>query len=67
MGLFTPGSRAKNKRFSYEPRFYNPKKDEQIKRRMRIQAVNRRRRSPVGLIYFALLFAMAVYIYQQLG
>lgn len=67
MSLFTPGRRAKNKRFSYDPRFYNSKKDEKIKRRMRFQAVNKRRRSPLGLIYFALLFAMAMYIYQVMS
>ena len=67
MGLFIPGKRVRNRKFSYEPRFYDPKKDEKLKRRMRIQAHNRRRRSPMGLVYFILLFAMAIYIYQQLG
>jgi len=67
MGLFLPGRRVRNKRFDYEPRFYNPKKDEKLKKRMRIQAFNRRRRSPMGIVYFIILCAMAVYVYQQLG
>ena len=67
MGLFLPGRRVRNKRFDYEPRFYDPKKDEKLKKRMRIQAHNRRRRSPMAIVYFLLLGAMAVYFYQQLG
>ena len=67
MGLFLPGRRVRNKRFDYEPRYYNPKKDEKLKKRMRIQAFNRRRRSPMGIIYFIILCAMAIYVYQQLG
>ncbi|MDA0875432.1 MAG: hypothetical protein O3C45_10290 [Bacteroidetes bacterium] len=67
MGLFIPGRRVRNKRFDYEPRFYDPKKDEKLKQRMRIQARNRRRRSPMGLVYFLLLFGMAVYVYLKLG
>ncbi|MDA0378379.1 MAG: hypothetical protein O2899_02715 [Bacteroidetes bacterium] len=67
MGLFIPGRRVRNKRFDYEPRFYDPKKDEKLKQRMRIQARNRRRRRPMGLVYFLLLFGMAVYVYLKLG
>lgn len=67
MALFIPGRKVKNKRFDYEPRYYNPKKDEKLKQRMRVTALNRRRRSPLGIIYFILLFAMAVYVYQKLG
>ncbi len=67
MGIFLPGRRVRNKKFDYEPRYYNPKKDEKLKKRMRIQAYNRRRRSPLGIIYFLLLFAMAIYVYHQLG
>ena len=67
MGLFLPGRRVRNKKFDYEPRYYNPKKDEKLKKRMRFQAFNRRRRSPMGIIYFIILCAMAIYVYQQLG
>lgn len=67
MGIFLPGRGVRNRKFDYEPRYYNPKKDEKLKKRMRIQAVNRRRRSPLGIVYFILLFAMAIYVYQKLG
>lgn len=67
MGLFIPSRKAKNRRFSYEPRFYDPKKDEDLKRRMRIKSRARRRRNPAGLLYFFALLIFAIYIYQALG
>lgn len=67
MGLLIPSRKAKPRRFSYEPRFYDPKRDENIKRRMRIGSRARRRRSPAGLIYFGALLLFAIYIYQTLG
>lgn len=67
MGLFIPNRRVKHRRFSYEPRFYDPKKEESIKRRMRVGSRARRRRSPLGLLYFAGLLLFAIYIYTALG
>lgn len=67
MGLFIPSRRTKHRRFSYEPRFYNPKKEESLKRRMRIGSRARRRRSPLGLLYFFGLLLFAIYIYATLG
>jgi hypothetical protein len=61
-----PGRRVSHRRFSYEPRFYNPEREEKLKRRIRIQS-HARRRNPAGVIYFVLLLAMAVYIYLKLG
>ena len=66
MGLFIQNRRAKPRRFSYEPRFYDPKKDENLKRRMRIGSRARRRRSPLGLLYFVGLLLFALYIYNAL-
>jgi len=66
MSLFLPGRRVKHRRFTYEPRFYDPKRDEKLKQRIRIQSRARRRR-PAGLIYFVLLLAMAVFVYMKLG
>ncbi len=66
MSLFLPGRRVKHRRFTYEPRFYDPRRDEKLKQRIRIQS-RARRRSPAGLIYFALLLAMAVFVYMKLG
>ena len=67
MGLFIPNRKVKPRRFSYEPRHYDPKKDESLKRRMRIGSRARRRRSPIGLLYFAALLLFAIYIYNALG
>ena len=68
MGLLTPGRRVRPKRFDYEPRFYDPKKEEKLKKRMRVKRLSTaKRRSPAGMIYFVLLCAMAVYVYIQLG
>lgn len=68
MSIFLPRTRAKHRRFSYEPRYYDPKKDEDLRRRMRIKSLSRRkRRNPSGIIVFIILFAMAVFIYMQLG
>ena len=67
MGLFIPDRKVKPRRFSYEPRHYDPTKDESLKRRMRIKSRSRRRRSPVGLLYFLALLLFAIYIYNALG
>ena len=67
MGLFIPGRRVKHRRFSYEPRFYDPKREEGLKRRMRVGSRARRRRSPLGLLYFFGLLLFALYIYTSLS
>jgi len=67
MSIFIGGARARNRRFSYDPRFYNPKRDEDLKRRMRIKSLSRRkRRNPAGIILFIILLAMALYIYNSI-
>lgn len=65
MGLFTPSKRARHRRFSYEPRFYNPEKEERLKRRMRIKS-KVKRRSPAGIVYFLALAMLAIWIYLTL-
>lgn len=67
MGLFLPGRKVKPRSFSYEPRFYDPKKDESLKRRMQVHRRSRRRRSPLGLLYFLGLLVFSLYIYFNLG
>ncbi len=67
MGLFVPSRKAKPRRFSYEPRYYDPTRDESLKRRMRIRSRARRRRSPLGLLYFFAFLFFAIYIYGALG
>lgn len=68
MSIFLPRARAKHRRFSYEPRYYDPKKEEDLRRRIRVKSLSRRkRRNPAGIIIFAILFALALFIYLQLG
>lgn len=66
MGLFTPNRGLKRKKFEYEPRYYDPKKEEKLKQRMRVQRLTSKRRKSTGIIYFVLLFAMALYVYTVL-
>lgn len=67
MGLFLPNKKARINKFSYEPRYYNPEKEERLKRRMRFKGRSRKRRSATGILYFGMLFAMVLYIYMKLG
>ncbi|MCH8276530.1 MAG: hypothetical protein IIA50_03180 [Bacteroidetes bacterium] len=66
MGLFVPSKKVGIRHFSYEPRFYNPEKEDQLRRRMRIMSKVRRRRNPLGLVIFSILFIMVLYIYMTL-
>lgn len=66
MGLMSPNRRGP-RRFDYEPRYYNPHKDESIKRRMRIQGRTRRKSNTgLRLIIMALLLGFALYILDVL-
>lgn len=68
MGLFTPSRRATPRKFSYQPRYYDPRKDQKLKQRIRLKSRSRRNRGKMsGLIYFAVLLAFAFYIYNLLG
>lgn len=65
MGLFFPSRRSQPRRFDYEPRFYDPRKDDSLKRRMRIESRSARHRRPrSGIIYFGVLLAAALYLYH---
>ncbi len=68
MGIFIPRRRVKHRRFDYEPRYYNPEKDESIKRRMRIKSRARhKRRSKLDMLYLLILLLFAMFIYNQLA
>jgi hypothetical protein len=67
MGLFTPSRRRKPKRFTYEPRFYNPDKEEDLKRRMRVKRRKKRQRSPLSILYLIGLLSFAVFLMYSLG
>jgi hypothetical protein len=66
MALFMPGRRKAPRKFSYEPRYYNPKKEEDLKRRMRIQSRVRKRRNPASLIVLVVILIFALYVYSSL-
>ncbi len=61
------GRRPRPRRFDYTPRYYDSRKDDSLKRRMRIQSRVRRRRSPIALYYLAALLLTALYIYNAIG
>ncbi len=67
MGIFLPGKQRRPRQFSYEPRFYNPEKDENIKRRMRIQSHARRRRNPMSIMYFIIVLGIILYLFRMLA
>ena len=64
--LFFP-KRVQHRRFEYEPRYYDPKREEDLKQRMRIKrkAVSRRQNPSRFLIILGLLI-MALYIFLKL-
>ena len=67
MALFGHGRRRQPHRFDYEPRYYDPKKEESTRRNIRVERRSRsKRRSPLGIVYFMVLLAMALYVYNLL-
>ena len=67
MGVFSGKRKTRPRAFKYEPRYYDPTRDESLKRRMRIKSRARRRRSPLALLYLLALLLFAVYIYNALN
>jgi hypothetical protein len=65
MGIFSTGRRSGPRKFDYEPRHYDPEKDEKLKRRMRIRSRTRRGNSP-GLLYLGVMLILVVAIYYAL-
>lgn len=65
MPLLTPRSRPRPRRFQYEPRFYDPKRDERIKQRLRFPRKTRRGKQP-AFIAVAVLLLVAFWIYTHL-
>ena len=52
------GKRYRHKRYNYEPRYYDPSKDNRIRERMRVQSSTRRGRGGNILGYILLLCAI---------
>ena len=62
MGFFVKNLRPP-RRFAYEPRYYDPQRDERG-RRIRIERLSRaRRRKPQALVLLVVLLAAALYVY----
>jgi hypothetical protein len=62
MGVILRGGRAKHRKFSYEPRFYDPAKEKKLKERMRIKS-KVRRRNPAAFLSILLLLVLAAIVY----
>lgn len=63
--MLTPKHRPKARRFHYEPRFYDPSKDERMKQRIRFKSPTRRGKQP-AFIAVAVLLLIAFYLYVNL-
>ena len=64
--LFFP-KRVQHRRFDYEPRYYDPSKEENLRQRMRIQRRARsKRQNPSRLLIILGLLIMALYIFLKL-
>lgn len=63
--MLIPRHRPKARRFQYEPRFYDPSRDERMKRRIRFKSKTRRGKQP-AFIAVAVLLLIAFYIYTKL-
>mgnify|MGYP006300890799 CR=1 FL=1 len=59
------GSKRKPRKFDYDPRFYDPSKEEDIKRRLRVRRKSNRR-DPTSLLYLLGLLVFTIYIYLSL-
>ena len=61
------GRRARPRKFSYEPRFYDPTKDDRLKRRMRAARPGvRRKSSQPAFIAVGLGLLLALYLYLHI-
>ena len=59
-------NRPKPRRFQYEPRFYDPERDQKIKRRMHFKSKTRRGKQP-AFVAVAILLLLAFYAYTHIG
>ena len=66
--MFVPRHKVRNRRFTYEPRYYDPTHDEGIKRRLRIKRrAKSKRRGRMSLFWILALLLMALYIYNSIN
>ena len=67
MGLFIPSKRPVPRRFEYEPRYYDPSRDESLRQRLRIARRTRKRSGPTKALYYGILLVIVLYILNALG
>lgn len=59
------GKKRTPRKFDYEPRFYDPSKEQDLRRRMRVRRKSRRR-NPTSLLYLLGLLLFTIYLYSVL-
>jgi len=64
MSFFLPGKRPQPRRFSYEPRFYNPDEDRALRNRVQFSRRSERRAPNRALLYGGLL-AMLLFLLSR--
>ena len=63
-----PRRRVQPRRFHYEPRFYDPSKDERVKRKMRVaRTYARPKTKQPAFIAVALGLLLVLYLYLNIG
>ncbi len=67
MGLFIPSKRPVPRRFDYEPRFYDPSRDESLRQRLRVARKTRKRSNPTKALYYGVVLVIVLYILNELG
>ncbi len=63
---FLSRKQVRNSRFDYEPRFYDPAKEERLKRRMRIKSTVKPRGRHQSALTTGILFILVLIIYLSI-
>jgi hypothetical protein len=65
MGLISK-KQVRNTRFDYEPRFYDPTREDRLKRRMRIKSKSKPRGRNQSALTIGILFILVLIIYVSI-
>ena len=65
MGLLSK-KQVRNTRFDYEPRFYDPSREDRLKRRLRIKSKVKPRGRHQGALTLGILFILVLIIYLSI-
>ncbi len=66
MGFFVSGSRPRPRRFDYEPRYYDPRRDESLRSKMRVARKTQKRSSPTKALLYGAMVVIALFILNSL-